>query len=258
MLYTSTQATASLPIHIVVVFKNVTNIAIVLGDWKIFHENVSQLVVLSLLVMLLGAVMASYSDVGSSNDKKGSSLVGYFWMLMNCTCTAAYVLYMRYATTFSNLKISKFGMAFYNNLISIALIVPVMILSGELFAFQQSELTGNVNFLMLLFLSGVAGVGLNLSSFWCVSVTSATTYATVGALNKLPTTFIGVLLLGEVLKPATAMYVVFGMTGGMLYGYAKFKEHQEKKSKMLQSAADEVEEDDLESNEKGKLLDQKA
>ncbi|RLN85785.1 hypothetical protein BBJ28_00016605, partial [Nothophytophthora sp. Chile5] len=46
----------------------------------------------------------------------------------------------------------------------------------------------------------------------------------VGGLNKIPTTFIGVLLLGEVLKPDTAIYVTFGMVGGILYGYAKFKQ----------------------------------
>lgn len=222
MLYTSTQATANLPIHIVVVFKNVTNIAIVFGEWKLFNEPGSKLVVASLCVMLMGAIMASKSDVESGN----SSMIGYFWMLMNCSCTAGYILYMRYATSRKDLKLTKFGMAFYNNLISSLLLLPGMLLSGDLFSVWGTQQFQNLNFLILLFLSGVAGVGLNLASFWCVSVTSATTYATVGALNKLPTTFVGVLILNEPLTPSTAMYVLFGMTGGILYGYAKFKERQ--------------------------------
>lgn len=56
-------------------------------------------------------------------------------------------------------------------------------------------------------------------------------YATVGGLNKIPTTFIGVLLLGEPLKPDTAIYVTFGMVGGILYGYAKFKEGEAAKKR---------------------------
>ncbi|KAJ0409827.1 hypothetical protein P43SY_005721 [Pythium insidiosum] len=100
----------------------------------------------------------------------------------------------------------------------------------------SDPLLSNFNFNMLLVLSGVFGIMLNLASFWCVSVTSATTYATVGGLNKIPTTFIGVLLLGEHLKPDTAIYVTFGMIGGLLYSYAKFKEGEEAKRRRAQEA----------------------
>lgn len=222
MLYTGMQATAGLPIHIVTVFKNVTNIIIVFGEWHFFGEKVGLLVLVSLGVMLMGAVMASYSDVGGKATP--STLSGYFWMLLNCASTAAYVLYMRFATAKATFKISKFGMAFYNNLISLPLLAPPMLLNGEAFTVWSNPLLANLNFNIVLFISGIAGVGLNLASFWCVSVTSATTYATVGALNKIPTTFIGVALLGEVLKSDTAIFVTFGMIGGILYGYAKFKE----------------------------------
>jgi GDP-mannose transporter len=235
MLYTSTQATSGLPIHIVTVFKNITNIIIVIGEWKLFGEKVGGLVIASLAVMLMGAVMSSYSDVGGKATT--STISGYIWMFLNCGCTASYVLYMRYATSKSNLKISKFGMAFYNNLISLPLLAPPMILNGEAFTVWSNPLLSQFNFNMLLFISGVVGVGLNLASFWCVSVTSATTYATVGGLNKIPTTFIGVLLLGEKLKPDTAIYVSFGMIGGILYGYAKFKEAEDSKRKKLQNSS---------------------
>uniref|UniRef100_K3WMI3 EamA domain-containing protein n=1 Tax=Globisporangium ultimum (strain ATCC 200006 / CBS 805.95 / DAOM BR144) TaxID=431595 RepID=K3WMI3_GLOUD len=237
MLYTGTQATAGLPIHIVTVFKNVTNIIIVTGEWRLFGEKVGVLVIASLGIMLMGAVMSSYSDVSGGKNATASTLAGYFWMFMNCAATAGYVLYMRYATSKSSLKISKFGMAFYNNLISLPLLAPPMILNGEAFTVWSNPLLADMNFNILLFLSGVVGVGLNLASFWCVSSTSATTYATVGGLNKIPTTFIGVLLLGETLKSDTAIYVTFGMVGGILYGYAKFKEGEEAKRRKLQEAS---------------------
>lgn len=232
MLYTSTEATSKLPIHIVLVFKNLTNIVIVSGEKVLFQENISILVVFSLLIMLFGALMASTSDPSGSSTTMYS---GYVWMILNCMCTAGYVLYMRFATSKSKIQISRFGMAYYNNAISAILLFPIMVVTGDAITVLSNPLMVHGGFLLLLTASGVLGVGLNLASYWCVSVTSATTYATVGALNKLPSTFIGVLLLGEALQPSTAMYVSCGMLGGILYGYAKFIEKNKAKTPSIQS-----------------------
>lgn len=42
---------------------------------------------------------------------------GYFWMSANCFATAAYVLTMKFATR--TMKLPKFGMVFYNNLLGV-------------------------------------------------------------------------------------------------------------------------------------------
>ncbi len=42
--------------------------------------------------------------------------------------------------------------------------------------------------------SGVVGILLSFSSLWCVSSTSATTYAIVGTLNKVPVTVLGAVI----------------------------------------------------------------
>ncbi len=48
-------------------------------------------------------------------------------------------------------------------------------------------------FCLILF-SGALGVFLSFATLWCVGSTSATTYAVVGTLNKVPTTILGVLI----------------------------------------------------------------
>lgn len=103
-----------LPIHMVTVFKNVTNIAISWGDWYFFSQRVSIGVVASLVLMLFGAVMGAASDLTFT-------FVGYFWMVCNCLATAAYILFMRHVTSGNTVKLSRFGMVYYNNLISIPL-----------------------------------------------------------------------------------------------------------------------------------------
>jgi len=49
------------------------------------------------------------------------------------------------------------------------------------------------------------------------------------------------MLLGEALKPDTAIYVTFGMIGGILYGYAKFKEGEAAKRIKSEQARSSVE-----------------
>lgn len=90
MLYTSTQATAGLPIHLVVVFKNLTNVGIVFGERVFFKEPISGMVLGSLFLMLFGALMAAYADAQEQTQQ--STIMGYVWMLANCVCTAGYVV----------------------------------------------------------------------------------------------------------------------------------------------------------------------
>lgn len=47
----------------VTVFKNLTNIVIVTGDWWFFHQSASCLVILSMAVMVFGALVASFHDL---------------------------------------------------------------------------------------------------------------------------------------------------------------------------------------------------
>merc|ERR1711871_54206 len=110
-------------VPIVTIFKNLANIITVSGDYLYFGQEVTVLTVAAVLVMTFGAVMAGFHDIEFN-------FWGYFWMLINCVCTASYTLYMRFAST--SIKLPKFGMVYYNNLLSIALLSPICITMGEL------------------------------------------------------------------------------------------------------------------------------
>lgn len=47
----------------VTVFKNLTNIVIVTGDWWFFQQSATILVILSMAIMVFGALVASYHDL---------------------------------------------------------------------------------------------------------------------------------------------------------------------------------------------------
>ena len=192
-------------------FKNMTNLVTVAGDWFLFNEHVSALSLLAILIMTVGAVFAGLNDIEFH-------WMGYFWMLTNCVMTASYTLYMRFATR--SIKIPKMGMVFYNNLLSFVFLIPLIHHFDEYVDLRNPDIMTN-KFIFMNTLAGLLGAGLNFASLYCVGSTSATTYAIVGTLNKIPVTFLGYFLFGANLTNEGLMFVAFATLGGVLYGYAK-------------------------------------
>jgi len=217
MLLTSFLAFKFLNIPVITVFKNVTNVLIVFGDWWFHGEKVTLGILASFGVMVLGAMMAAYSDVMFS-------ATGYFWMGCNVLSTAAYVLYMRSVTGKLGDKINKFGMVYMNNLLSIPLLLPVAVALGEVdCALENLHVITSRDFLLVNLVAGSMGYLLNLASLWCVSSTSATTYALVGSLNKIPVSLLGVVLFKAVITFEGAVYIGISMLGGFLYTWTKMR-----------------------------------
>jgi hypothetical protein len=73
----------------------------------------------------------------------------------------------------------RFGMVYYNNLLSAALIFPFCVMRGEFEAFLDPTVMTS-EFIFWNCVAGFLGFFLNFASLWCVSSTSATTYAVIG------------------------------------------------------------------------------
>lgn len=221
MLFTSFKALEVMNVPMVTVFKNLTNIVIVTGDWWFFHQPATPMVIWSMAVMVFGALIASYHDIHFD-------AWGYFWMVANCCATAGYVLYMKFAT--QTIKLPKFGMVFYNNLLTTCLLLPAAYWVGDFENFQKYPALHTKTYTSINLFSGVVGVMLNFASLWCVSATSATTYAVVGSVNVIPTAVIGYLLFDSVISKQMERFMAVSMIGGFMYSFAKIKEkHQAKR-----------------------------
>ena len=76
-------------------------------------------------------------------------------------------------------------------------------------------------FLAVIGLSGLTGFCLNLASLWCIEETSATTYSMIGALNKVPSSIIGIWAFGNRITWTSGAFIAFGLLSGAFYAYAK-------------------------------------
>lgn len=193
-----------LRIYLRIIFKLIT---------YVYFSRVTPLTILSVAVMTIGAIMSGANDLQFT-------IIGYSWQALNCILTSSYTLYMRYASV--NINLPKFGMVFYNNLLSCMILLPVCFLRGEFTMIQDPEIL-TMPFLVSTVLAGFIGFFLNFASLWCVSSTSATTYAIVGSLNKVPITLLGFILFQAQITNEGIIFVTMATLGGFMYAYAKLQ-----------------------------------
>jgi GDP-mannose transporter len=221
MLFTGMASLQYNSVPMVTIFKNITNIVVTIGDYYCFGTTAGSLVILAFAVMLSGAVAAAWNDIEMS-------ALGVFWMAMNCVSTAGYILYMKFAT--KNVKLSKFGMVFYNNVLCSVFLLPCAIVMGQVTIFLKTPAIHTTDYFLKNFFAGFVGFFLNFASLTCVAATGPTTYAIVGSLNKVPVAILGYILFDNVITTQTWFFIAISMSGGFLYSYAKIMEGRKKPS----------------------------
>lgn len=211
MLFSGFMSLVYVSVPMVTITKNLSNIITVFGEYYLFGEPLSYLTLISVLIMVIGAALAGANDLEFN-------FLGYVWMGINCLFTAGYVLYMRFAST--SIKLPRFGMVYYNNLISMILLLPFCILRSEFVAIFDPQIM-TMPFLASNIVAGILGFYLNFASLWCVGATNATTYAIVGSLNKVPITVLGFLLFNAKMTTEGVLFIAMATAGGFLYAYSK-------------------------------------
>ncbi|KAG1469906.1 hypothetical protein G6F56_002986 [Rhizopus delemar] len=229
MIYTGSKALQYLPIPVYTIFKNLTIILIAYGEVLWFGGSVTSLMMVSFVLMTFSSVIAGWNDVfdalGSVMNLSAAEtkvLLGYFWMIINCLSTAAFVLYMRKRIKLTNFK--DFDTVYYNNLLSIPLLlVPSLLLedwSSENLALNFPPEQRQARIWAMIF-SGVSAFGMSYASAWCVRTTSSTTYSMVGSLNKLPIAISGIVFFGDKATFGNISAIFIGFIAGTVYSYAK-------------------------------------
>lgn len=222
MLFTGMASLEHNSVPMVTVFKNITNIMTTIGDCIIYGASVEVLVIAAFGIMLAGAVMAARNDAEVTQT-------GLFWMLANCLCTSGYVLYLKFAT--KSVKLSKFGMVFYNNVLCTLFLFPVSALNGEFATFVGTPALHTVDYAVKNAFAGFVGFFLNFASLNCVAQTGPTTYAMIGSLNKVPIAIMGYLIFDNAISEETWTFISISLAGGILYTIAKLRAGRRKSGK---------------------------
>mmetsp|Transcript_22984 Transcript_22984/g.63757 ORF Transcript_22984/g.63757 Transcript_22984/m.63757 type:complete len:473 (+) Transcript_22984:28-1446(+) len=214
MLFTGMASLRYNSVPMVTIVKNLSNITTAIGDYYCFGNKQEQLVVVAFGIMLGGAVAAARNDITVSTK-------GLMWMALNCFSSSGYVLYMKHAT--EKVKLSKFGMVFYNNVLCVVFLLPVAAAMGQTMTFSTTPAIHTADYALKNLFAGLVGFLLNFASLNCVAVSGPTTYVTIGALNKVPVAFLGYWLFDSAISRETWFFIAVSMCGGFLYSFAKLQ-----------------------------------
>ncbi|KAI9742023.1 MAG: GDP-mannose transporter into the lumen of the Golgi [Cirrosporium novae-zelandiae] len=245
MIYTGSKALQFLSIPVYTIFKNITIIIIAYGEVLWFNATVTPMALFSFGLMVLSSVIAAWADVkyalesyGTESSEAAAKIstlnAGYIWMLINCICSATYVLRMRKRIKVTNF--SDFDTMYYNNLLSIPILVISSICVEDWSAANvaknfPTESRNKIVFAMVF--SGLSSVFISYSSAWCVRVTSSTTYSMVGALNKLPIALSGLIFFDAPVTVPSVSAIGVGFASGLVYTFAKVKQNMKQKAGIL-------------------------
>ncbi|KAI9486559.1 MAG: hypothetical protein EXX96DRAFT_476447 [Benjaminiella poitrasii] len=244
MIYTGSKALQYLPIPVYTIFKNLTIILIAYGEVLWFGSSVTSMMLISFTLMTLSSVITGWNDVSLAirslldvtavvSTSNATVMLGYFWMIINCFSSAAFVLYMRKRIKLTNFK--DFDTVYYNNLLSIPLlIIPSLLLEdwsshNLLLNFPPEQRQARI---WAMIFSGISAFGMSYASAWCVRTTSSTTYSMIGSLNKLPIAISGIIFFGDPATFSNVSAIMIGFIAGLVYSYAKAFPTQKPKSQL--------------------------
>ncbi|QUC17549.1 uncharacterized protein UV8b_01790 [Ustilaginoidea virens] len=232
MIYTGNKALQYLSVPVYTIFKNLTIIVIAYGEVFWFGSSVGPLTLVSFAMMVFSSVVAAWADsrIAESAAAVATLNAGYGWMGINVFCAASYALSMRKVikkTGFNNWEVM-----YYNNLLTI----PVLMLSSLLVEdWSSSNLNSNFpeasrgKMIIGMIYSGLGAIFISYSTAWCIRATSSTTYAMVGALNKLPVAVLGIIFFAAPVTLGSVSAIFLGFVSGIVYTVAKLQNKEKPK-----------------------------
>lgn len=208
MLWTSMRSLQIMSVAVQTILKNLAIILTALGDSFLFGNKISLPMYGAFLMMVLGSYLGSKGDRWVTTE-------GLVYTFLNIFFTVAYVLYMKRLLGDVSKEIGRYGPVFYNNILSLPFLLPfcVMDLPAMVTAIQGSSAGAKVSLLLMV----LTGSTMTFATFWCMKMTSPTTYSVTGALNKIPMAVLGVVIFGHIPTPMGWLGIVVALSGGVWY-----------------------------------------
>jgi len=174
----------------------------------------SAVVALAVALLISGSVVAGYNDLYFEP-------IAYSIVLLNNVVTAGYLQITKDVKE----EVSKFGLLFYNYMISIPMLLILAIVSEEFTYVANFEQLNNVFFQMFFVLGGGMAFALNLTTAWCTQANSPLTTCVTGQTKNVLTAILGALIFEDfAYNPLIAIGIAISVVGSFLYAFIKYRE----------------------------------
>lgn len=193
-----------------------TTMLVLIGERVLLDRRAPGQVWATIWVMVVGGLIAGVTDLSMS-------LPGYFFVAICCTATALYLILI--VRVGASSKLDTFGLLYYNNLLSLPLMLGYMVLfTDEPANVPSYPHIRDPRFWMFLLFSAAQATLLNLAIFLCTKVNSPLATAVTGQVKDIITVSVGLFLFGDVKFSAPNLCgLAIALIGSMMYSYVKFK-----------------------------------
>ncbi|EPY31864.1 GDP-mannose transporter [Strigomonas culicis] len=207
MLLTSMKSLYTMSVPALTVLKNVALVLTALGERYFYDRTFPAAQYGAFALIILGGYLNAKGDPWVSS-------LGLFWTFLNIASTVSYTLYIKKLTNRFP-ELGRYGPVFYNNLLSLPFFFFLAL--SEFVPFGEGVARSETGALVAIIVVTIVSSSMTFCVFWCVAVTSPTSFSVMGAFNKIPTAIIGMFLFAQ--YPDGLGYVGLGvaLAGSCLY-----------------------------------------
>jgi len=165
-----------------------------------------------MIMLVLGSLVAGYNDLKFN-------AAGYAWMGVNVAANLVHVQFMK---RMQSRKIAKAVVLHYQSVAMCMLLIPEL-WSQDVVSIFGRLIQQPVAVLVAFVSTGINGIIIALCTMWAIEATSGSTYSMVGALNKIPSSILGIFIFKDPISWLNLGGVAIGLGGGIVFSIDKAK-----------------------------------
>lgn len=240
-IYSNMRALESSNVDTVIVFRSAVPLVVALGDWLWMGREAPSLRSLaSMIIVVVGC--AAFVAVDAEFSVKGWA--AYAYVLVYVLCLAAEMLFGKMVTSAHDASLGT--SVLLTNSFGFLPFLAIGASTGELrrgLNIEHFTLTAS----LVLACSCALSAGIGFSSWWCRSLTSATTFTVVGTVNKFITMFLNILIWNKHASALGTCFLVVCLAAGSFYQQAPMRVGQSEYSLISKTALTEKQDSDSEA-----------
>ncbi|WVQ79072.1 hypothetical protein IAT38_001166 [Cryptococcus sp. DSM 104549] len=179
-----------------------------------------------------GVVFGGLKMVGGGGEG-GWVSAGIVYGVASSVLSACHAIFIQKGLTMVNN--SPVALSYYNNILTSLVLIPFVILSGELapvIRMFTTELSSpdSLHFLEGAALTGVFSFLISLASFLSIKVTSPVTHMISSAARGVVQTVLAMWIFGDVMSRGRVISIILIISGSIFYVYARSEEAKRAKA----------------------------
>jgi GDP-mannose transporter len=218
MLTSSLLALLYVSIPTVIVMRNLTALFVAILEYISLNNKIGKLSAFSLVAMLSSAIIYAKHDLTFN-------ISGYAWLSVNIIATSVYQISIKsiiHHPAFRN--VGPIGMSYYNNLISLPVLLIISLATGEIRPFSlsfNSKILLETKNIVLVSLSGLLGFSLSISAFKLNEQISATSMMVANNVNKFVVIIVSEIFVQATLDIVASTGAILVLIFGWLYSQSE-------------------------------------